>query len=230
MRCWISLSSRGVVSVNSQHGTVDFGVVDQCQPLFLPGFASRVAGVPPYAIVVLGAARKGTFVQALGRILSKTQSGGARRSQSAIRDGTLSLPTHTSACRTEPGLLETAQPSTGNHDAESTTQNRMTIHPESSSPADTADDQWLTPKDICSRLQIPEQTFYHWRVKHLGLAPTASAGTCGSAGRISTLGWNRGWKPGCHHDLRCRWGHGGAVRKCQAANGAPPPDTGTTTA
>lgn len=44
----------------------------------------------------------------------------------------------------------------------------MTTHPESSSPADTADEHWLTPKDICAQLQIPEQTFYQWRVKHLG--------------------------------------------------------------
>ncbi|MDD0858400.1 helix-turn-helix domain-containing protein [Arthrobacter alpinus] len=26
----------------------------------------------------------------------------------------------------------------------------------------------MTPKDICRELQIPEQTFYQWRVKHLG--------------------------------------------------------------
>lgn len=43
----------------------------------------------------------------------------------------------------------------------------MTTTPESSS-AETADEQWLTPKDICTQLQIPEQTFYQWRVKHLG--------------------------------------------------------------
>ncbi|WP_051388789.1 helix-turn-helix domain-containing protein [Arthrobacter sp. 35W] len=30
------------------------------------------------------------------------------------------------------------------------------------------EDQWLTPKDICRLLQIPEQTFYQWRVKHTG--------------------------------------------------------------
>ncbi|WP_320536158.1 helix-turn-helix domain-containing protein [Pseudarthrobacter sp. IC2-21] len=44
----------------------------------------------------------------------------------------------------------------------------MTTTPESSSTADPADEQWLTPKDICTQLQIPEQTFYQWRVKHLG--------------------------------------------------------------
>jgi excisionase family DNA binding protein len=30
----------------------------------------------------------------------------------------------------------------------------------------TAD--WLSPKEICAQLQIPEQTFYQWRVKNLG--------------------------------------------------------------
>lgn len=35
-------------------------------------------------------------------------------------------------------------------------------------PADTTDEQWLPPKDICAQLQIPEQTFFQWRVKHLG--------------------------------------------------------------
>jgi len=29
-------------------------------------------------------------------------------------------------------------------------------------------EEWLTPKEICRELQIPEQTFYQWRVKHLG--------------------------------------------------------------
>ncbi len=27
---------------------------------------------------------------------------------------------------------------------------------------------WLSPKDICAQLHIPEQTFYQWRVKSLG--------------------------------------------------------------
>ncbi|MBT8160106.1 MULTISPECIES: helix-turn-helix domain-containing protein [Arthrobacter] len=44
----------------------------------------------------------------------------------------------------------------------------MTTKPERSSTAETADEQWLTPKDICTQLQIPEQTFYQWRVKHIG--------------------------------------------------------------
>ncbi len=35
-------------------------------------------------------------------------------------------------------------------------------------PAGPAEEQWLTPKEICSLLQIPEQTFYQWRVKHGG--------------------------------------------------------------
>ncbi|WP_113718148.1 helix-turn-helix domain-containing protein [Arthrobacter dokdonensis] len=26
----------------------------------------------------------------------------------------------------------------------------------------------MTPKEICHELQIPEQTFYQWRVKHAG--------------------------------------------------------------
>ncbi|WP_425861848.1 helix-turn-helix domain-containing protein [Arthrobacter sp. TWP1-1] len=26
----------------------------------------------------------------------------------------------------------------------------------------------MTPKEICRELQIPEQTFYQWRVKHAG--------------------------------------------------------------
>lgn len=29
-------------------------------------------------------------------------------------------------------------------------------------------ERYLTPKEICIRLQIPEQTFYQWRVKHEG--------------------------------------------------------------
>jgi excisionase family DNA binding protein len=44
----------------------------------------------------------------------------------------------------------------------------MTTMPEPSNAAEAADEQWLTPKDICTQLQIPEQTFYQWRVKHLG--------------------------------------------------------------
>lgn len=44
----------------------------------------------------------------------------------------------------------------------------MATTPESSDTAKAADYQWLTPKDICTQLQIPEQTFYQWRVRHLG--------------------------------------------------------------
>ncbi|MCU6480608.1 helix-turn-helix domain-containing protein [Arthrobacter sp. A2-55] len=29
-------------------------------------------------------------------------------------------------------------------------------------------DEWMTPKEVCRELQIPEQTFYQWRVKHAG--------------------------------------------------------------
>lgn len=29
-------------------------------------------------------------------------------------------------------------------------------------------DEWLTPKEICSLLQIPEQTFSLWRAKCVG--------------------------------------------------------------
>ncbi|NVM96128.1 helix-turn-helix domain-containing protein [Arthrobacter wenxiniae] len=29
-------------------------------------------------------------------------------------------------------------------------------------------DEWLTPKEICTLLQIPEQTFYQWRAKGVG--------------------------------------------------------------
>ena len=50
----------------------------------------------------------------------------------------------------------------------STTESHMTTTPESSNSAETADEQWLTPKDICTQLQITEKTFYQWRVKHLG--------------------------------------------------------------
>ncbi len=36
-------------------------------------------------------------------------------------------------------------------------------------PSTTAiPEEWLTPRDICHELQIPEQTFYQWRVKHAG--------------------------------------------------------------
>ncbi|OOP60475.1 hypothetical protein BMF89_16525 [Arthrobacter sp. SRS-W-1-2016] len=44
----------------------------------------------------------------------------------------------------------------------------MTTTPERRITTETAEEQWLTPKDICTQLQIPEQTFYQWRVKHLG--------------------------------------------------------------
>ncbi|MDB5243420.1 MAG: hypothetical protein JWP57_4045 [Spirosoma sp.] len=29
-------------------------------------------------------------------------------------------------------------------------------------------EQWLSPKDICQLLKIPEQTFYQWRAKQSG--------------------------------------------------------------
>jgi excisionase family DNA binding protein len=44
----------------------------------------------------------------------------------------------------------------------------MTTTPERSGGTDAAGQQWLTPKEICAQLQIPEQTFYQWRVKHAG--------------------------------------------------------------
>lgn len=44
----------------------------------------------------------------------------------------------------------------------------MTTMPERSGGTDAAEQQWLTPKEICAQLQIPEQTFYQWRVKHAG--------------------------------------------------------------
>ena len=42
------------------------------------------------------------------------------------------------------------------------------LNPTISTTAPTLVEEWLTPKDICRELQIPEQTFYQWRVKHLG--------------------------------------------------------------
>ena len=50
----------------------------------------------------------------------------------------------------------------------STTENLMTPLPERSRKTETADEVWLTPKEICAQLQIPEQTFYQWRAKHVG--------------------------------------------------------------
>lgn len=44
----------------------------------------------------------------------------------------------------------------------------MTTTPERSDGTGAAEQQWLTPKEICAQLQIPEQTFYQWRVKHSG--------------------------------------------------------------
>ena len=44
----------------------------------------------------------------------------------------------------------------------------MTSLPKRSRSIDTADETWLTPKEICALLQIPEQTFYQWRAKHVG--------------------------------------------------------------
>ncbi|SEE79334.1 DNA binding domain-containing protein, excisionase family [Arthrobacter alpinus] len=35
-------------------------------------------------------------------------------------------------------------------------------------PTTATMDEWLTPKEICSLLQIPEQTFYQWRAKGVG--------------------------------------------------------------
>ena len=44
----------------------------------------------------------------------------------------------------------------------------MSINPDAVAIVTDPEDQWLTPKDICNQLHIPEQTFYQWRVKHLG--------------------------------------------------------------
>ncbi|MDQ6752478.1 MAG: helix-turn-helix domain-containing protein [Actinomycetota bacterium] len=44
----------------------------------------------------------------------------------------------------------------------------MTSDPVPSGSAAISDHDWLTPKDICNLLHIPEQTFYQWRVKHQG--------------------------------------------------------------
>ncbi len=32
----------------------------------------------------------------------------------------------------------------------------------------SAAQEWLSPRDICNILHIPEQTFYKWRVNHQG--------------------------------------------------------------
>jgi excisionase family DNA binding protein len=50
----------------------------------------------------------------------------------------------------------------------STTETQMTSLPKRSRSIDTTDETWLTPKEICALLQIPEQTFYQWRAKHVG--------------------------------------------------------------
>lgn len=44
----------------------------------------------------------------------------------------------------------------------------MTSLPERGRTAETTEETWLTPKDICAQLQIPEQTFYQWRAKRVG--------------------------------------------------------------
>lgn len=33
---------------------------------------------------------------------------------------------------------------------------------------DPTAEEWLSPRDICNILHIPEQTFYQWRVNHQG--------------------------------------------------------------
>ena len=47
------------------------------------------------------------------------------------------------------------------------TETPMTTTPERKQPL-PVDEHWLTPKEICAQLQIPEQTFYQWRAKHVG--------------------------------------------------------------
>ncbi|MCZ9882806.1 helix-turn-helix domain-containing protein [Arthrobacter sp. B2a2-09] len=44
----------------------------------------------------------------------------------------------------------------------------MTMTSERSSTVEAAEEQWLTPKDSCTQLQIPAQKFYQWRDKHVG--------------------------------------------------------------
>ncbi|GAA5200767.1 hypothetical protein GCM10023346_43620 [Arthrobacter gyeryongensis] len=48
-----------------------------------------------------------------------------------------------------------------------TMETAMTKTPNRNQPVEV-DQQWLTPKEICAQLQIPEQTFYQWRAKHVG--------------------------------------------------------------
>ncbi|MDQ0277526.1 excisionase family DNA binding protein [Arthrobacter silviterrae] len=33
---------------------------------------------------------------------------------------------------------------------------------------DPTAEEWLSPREICNILHIPEQTFYQWRVNHQG--------------------------------------------------------------
>jgi len=47
-------------------------------------------------------------------------------------------------------------------------EKRMSRNSEPMSAVSEPEDRWLTPKEICSQLHIPEQTFYQWRVKHMG--------------------------------------------------------------
>lgn len=35
-------------------------------------------------------------------------------------------------------------------------------------PPATEAEEWLSPRDVCNILHIPEQTFYQWRVNHQG--------------------------------------------------------------
>lgn len=44
----------------------------------------------------------------------------------------------------------------------------MSVHTQSVSHTESGTNQWLSPTEICSELQIPLQTFYQWRAKGIG--------------------------------------------------------------
>lgn len=64
----------------------------------------------------------------------------------------------------------------------------MTRTPESNSSTDAPTEQWLTPKEICAQLQIPEQTFYQWRAKNVG-PPAYRIGRHLRIGRTDFAAW-----------------------------------------
>ncbi|MDJ0356349.1 helix-turn-helix domain-containing protein [Paenarthrobacter sp. PH39-S1] len=44
----------------------------------------------------------------------------------------------------------------------------MRINQDPAAHASTQAGQWMSPQDVCDQLQIPRQTFYQWRAKHMG--------------------------------------------------------------